>query len=198
MELIRYDAMCSAIAEAHAVDEVKDIRDKALALENYAKQARNMDAENQAKAIRLRAERKAGELLKETSKRGRPEKRSSRPTISEQGISKYQSANWQALADVPIDDFERELAQPETASTTGIIQRHIKPKERKSNGATGKMHPFALWLWGRLVDFEETVDDTTPEQMLGEMTETMRRDVLRVAPLVIDYLSRFEVPDDDT
>jgi hypothetical protein len=30
---ISYDAMCRAIAEAHAVDEVKDIRDKVRAIE---------------------------------------------------------------------------------------------------------------------------------------------------------------------
>jgi hypothetical protein len=32
-QLVRYDAMCRAIAEAHAVDEVKDIGDKARAIE---------------------------------------------------------------------------------------------------------------------------------------------------------------------
>jgi hypothetical protein len=31
-ELVRYDAMCRAIAAAYKMDEVKDIRDKALAL----------------------------------------------------------------------------------------------------------------------------------------------------------------------
>ena len=34
--LVRYDAMCAAIAEAHAIDEVKDLRDKAAALQAYA------------------------------------------------------------------------------------------------------------------------------------------------------------------
>jgi hypothetical protein len=61
-QLVRYDAMCHAIAEAYAIDEVKDIRDKAIALEQYARQARNIEAERKAAEIRLRAERKCGEL----------------------------------------------------------------------------------------------------------------------------------------
>ena len=49
-----YEAMCRAIAECQRVDEVKEIHDKALALELYARQALNQDAENTAKEIRLR------------------------------------------------------------------------------------------------------------------------------------------------
>lgn len=38
-EIALYDRMCSAIAECHRVDEVKDMHDKALAMELYALQA---------------------------------------------------------------------------------------------------------------------------------------------------------------
>ena len=66
--MVKYDSMCKAIEAAYKVDEVKDIRDKAAALEAYAKQAMNVEAERQACEIRLRAERKAGQLLKQIEK----------------------------------------------------------------------------------------------------------------------------------
>ena len=40
-QLVRYDAMSREIAAAHEVDAVKDIRNKAIALEHYARPARN-------------------------------------------------------------------------------------------------------------------------------------------------------------
>lgn len=53
-ELVKYDAMCRAIAEAHAIDEVKDIRDKAVALEADARQIGNTEAEDRCYQIRMR------------------------------------------------------------------------------------------------------------------------------------------------
>src|SRR5947209_8036177 len=94
-KLVRYDAMCRAIEAAYRVDEVKDIRDKARAFETYARQAKNVEAERQACEIRLRAERKAGQLLKtiQKAKGGQPSKKnpchdgSGSPTLKELGVS---------------------------------------------------------------------------------------------------------------
>src|SRR5262245_53703443 len=66
--LVRYDAMCRAIEAAHEVDEVKDIKDKARAIEVYARQAKNTTAEAQACRIRLRAKRRMGELTAQMEK----------------------------------------------------------------------------------------------------------------------------------
>jgi hypothetical protein len=68
--LVRYDAMCRAISACVSVDEVKDIRDKARALEVYAQQARNLEAERKAVEVRIRAERRAGQLLYEMKQNG--------------------------------------------------------------------------------------------------------------------------------
>jgi hypothetical protein len=47
----------------------------------------------------------------------------------------------------------------------------------------------ALWLWGRLQDFErQLVLSAEPSFLLREMTEPMRVDVRRLAPLVIAWL----------
>src|SRR5262249_28007276 len=127
--LIRYDAARKAIAAAHRVDEARKIRDKAEAVRTYAKLAGDLEMQNMAAEIRLRAERRAGQLLLEMEKnpgtRGtaRPPKdgtkveRSSKstahpPKLDEIGITKDQSSKWQRLA-LLVDEstFERALIQ---------------------------------------------------------------------------------------
>lgn len=178
-ELVRYDAMCRAIDAAYHVDEVKDIRDKALAIEAYAKQAKNTEAERRACEIRLRAERKAGQLLGGMDKlKGRPPKAFQGGRLSDLGVSEKQSSQWQQLAAVPVEQFEAALAAPAKPSTNGIIGKKQEP-----------MNPNALWLWGRLRDFERNgILQTDQQALLAEMTDAMRADVERLAPLVASWM----------
>ena len=97
--LIRYDNACRALAEARSVDEVKDVRDKAIAMAAYARQARNRDLEADAIEIRLRATRRLDQLRQAQkttvglNEGGRPRKTGVSdtpvvPTLASQGIDK--------------------------------------------------------------------------------------------------------------
>ena len=96
--LPRYDAACVAVARARTVDEV--IASNAEALRAYARQARNRQLELDAAEIRIRAERRLGELMEGAArtigkaKAGRPLKNRVEtkpnlpPTLAEAGIDK--------------------------------------------------------------------------------------------------------------
>ena len=123
-KLVKYTAACQALAAAKQVDEVKDIRDKAVAIQEYAKQAKNRQLELDAAEIRIRAERRLGELLKERPKapgaKGKPgggtrgSKKEPRvgepPTLASQGIDKKLSSRAQKLAALTEPAFERKLS----------------------------------------------------------------------------------------
>jgi len=102
----------------------------------------------------MRAERRAGQILRETEKAkgGRPTKtgRATLPvpeTLAAHGISKTQSSQWQRLAAIPQAEFEHVLKDAERPTTVGLIRATEEPKPRP-------VAAEALWLWGRLRDFE--------------------------------------------
>lgn len=51
--LVRYDAACRALAEAKAVDEVRDIRNQAEAMRLYGRQAKNRQLEADAWQLKI-------------------------------------------------------------------------------------------------------------------------------------------------
>ena len=126
------------LAQARNVDVVKDIRDKAEALRQYAKQAGDsLDAQNYAAEIKLRAERRAGELLgeMERGKAGRPAENSRhdvgnfsdyQQALQGAGVEERTAQRWQSIAAVPEPTFEAHLqevkASNEELTTSGVLR----------------------------------------------------------------------------
>jgi hypothetical protein len=61
--LARYDEACRVVAEARTVDDVQEITANAEAVRAYARQAKNRQVKLGAAKIRIRAERRLGELM---------------------------------------------------------------------------------------------------------------------------------------
>ena len=151
--LVKYDAACRALAEARSVDEVKDILDKAIAMACYARQSKNKDLEADANEIRLRAERRLGEMMDE----GKPDRaavggdrrvndgvsktpsltRLSKPTLIEIGIDKNLAKRARMLRGLSDKEFEA-VVKENRAKIAGeadrITRRTINVAARKSTG----------------------------------------------------------------
>jgi len=126
-------------------------RDKARAFEVWARQAKNTEAEAMAARIRIRAEKKTGELLAESKRRGErhpqggdQQAKSRRPILSDLGISRDQSSQWQKLADIPEEQFEAALAEGRP-STAGILRKC--GQARQVNAATIPLCPHCGQPW---------------------------------------------------
>ena len=63
-ELVKYEAAKHALSIAKSVDEVKNIHDVSAAMKAYAVQAQDRQLEIDASEIRIRAERRLGEMIK--------------------------------------------------------------------------------------------------------------------------------------
>ena len=147
-ELIRYDAACRALAEAKRVDDVKAIKDKAVAIRAYARQIKNPQLEADAWEIKKRAEDKFGELSAALEKAqhgpGRGKKRL--PTsgkafktaaLKAVGVSTSAAGRYEQFNRLSPAEKERRIAKGRAAIEAGksiadaIINQETK-KERRA------------------------------------------------------------------
>ena len=183
-QISNYNAARQALQIAASVDEVKDLRDKALALEAYAMQAKDTAMLAWATEIKIRAERRAGEMLAAMQiKPGRPSKQEilvrnedlATPILSDIGISYDQSANWQKIAAMPEQQFEDAIANK---SVSAISTRSIlKTINQSENAPPAKSNPpeAAPDLADELAEARKTIVELAEENeslCLSAMPET--------------------------
>jgi N6-adenosine-specific RNA methylase IME4 len=113
---IGYSQARKLISELVRVDECKGIRDKAIAMKEYAIRAKDRELAADATEYRARSERRLGELMAAAPKNegGRPWPQNNRgienPSYSEQGIDKNLAKAARAAAALTEAQFERKIA----------------------------------------------------------------------------------------
>ena len=138
--LAKLDKATQMLAEAKSLDEVKNIMDVAEAARTYARAAKlGLDAQNHAAEVKIRAERKAGDLLLQLERsnhdRGNQYKAKFqdgiqpseyREVLDEQDIPTTTAHRWQQAAQIPEKTFEQHIAQIKDAglelTTSGLLK----------------------------------------------------------------------------
>lgn len=139
--LAKLDRATQMLSEAKTLDEVKGIMDIAEAARTYARAAKlGLEEQNHAAEIKLRAERKAGDLLQQLERGGGGDRKSEeiknsgvenliseyREVLEEQEIPSTTAHRWQSLAKLPERSFESYIAEKQEAqeeiTTAGVLK----------------------------------------------------------------------------
>lgn len=141
------------LAEARTLDKVKHIIDVAEAARTYARAAKlGLESLNNAAEIKLRAERKAGELLKQLERGSGGDRKSEkiknssvenliseyREVLTEQEIPNTTAFRWQTVASIPEKQFEKHIAEViQTGgelTTAGLLKAAKAPHVSQNGG----------------------------------------------------------------
>jgi phage N-6-adenine-methyltransferase len=145
MYLVRYHAACKALAEAHRVDEAKQIRDEAAQWKAYARQAKDRKLIGYATAIRLRAERLIGQLMQDQRKTvglskgggtganqyraaGLYKNPAAKPTLTDAGIDKNLAHRARELSKLDDEFFETRVTEAISRAQAAIDGKKHQPR----------------------------------------------------------------------
>lgn len=192
-----YEAMRTAIATCSRVDEIADLADKAVAAQAYFRQSQDVENEMEASRIRVRAERRLGEILKAMAERGERATRGDAETamsrgatsLAELGIPRDRASRAMQLADVPQEQFDAALAEPAVAQPRRILREIREPTPRPK-----PLVPIdhTLSLWGKVRELGSEIEaGRVPDLALWrENLQPFQLDHLRkYIPVIVAYLS---------
>lgn len=185
-ELVKTQAARRAIAEARSVDEVKDIRDKAEAVRQYAKRAGlGREMQDDAAEIVIRSEYRMGELLSDVD---REQGKRTDVTLSQRGtklgdvlnssgLSRQDASRVEMLAELPAAQLDTLIADgraggnltPNTARKAATSHRREKKRKEVSAQRRAEPSPAEISLYqGDAFEWIKTVDDGSIDLVVAD------------------------------
>ena len=204
-----YQNAILALSECNKVDECKQWKDKAAAVASYAKQTNDETMMKLAKRIQVRAYRRMGQLLKQFDGRGgdgsnqynkgakrmpdQPFSKTQKEVAQNAGISKEQTKTAVNLANIPHDEFEKEVEKGNMPSITELRERG------KNKINTGLYDPKpegfadAINVKGRFRDLAELMEDFNPVYIIGGMDERGIKQMKDYIKVIENWIDNFVI-----
>jgi N6-adenosine-specific RNA methylase IME4 len=182
--LAKLDKATQMLAEAKSLDEVKNIMDIAEAARTYARAAKlGLEAYNHAAEVKARAERKAGEFLKQLD-HGKQNYHADNNTefkevIEENNIPIASAYRWQQVAEMPELVFEKHLEEmrgERPITTSGMIKElqaeknAHKPQPKTPDNTYRVIYADPPWKYNSGDQHSKEEQDTTLGTHYGSMT----------------------------
>lgn len=203
-----------ALAKANTLPEILEIRNQSETIRQHIKRiGESLELQNTAAEIKLRAERRAGETLAKTLKRGGDPK-SHEVTLLDLGVSKMQSSRWQAIASVPTQPFEehiqtmkkgKELTSSSVLSLSKELLLAKKRADQRKSAEKISSHGCSIitgsnrLLWNRLEDNSVDLFFTDPpygKSSLSCFSELAKLAAAKLKPgcLCLTYTGQMYLP----
>lgn len=203
----KYEAAKAALAECNRLDECKDWGDKAAALASYAKQADDKEMERTAMRIRARACRRCGVLLQEFEKAnganqnikggGAPKVRTRKDAAQEAGLSPDQAKNAVRVANVPKEDFEKQVESEEPPTVSNLAEQGTKKRQEdrpiyERQGMTKKAFQAGMHFRGHLSNMAGYTLEFDPQDVADGSLPDERKLILRSVETIERYLKQLK------
>jgi hypothetical protein len=203
---VHIDAAKRELQAARRVIDAKTIHDKAKAVEQFAKAANDDTLLAHAREIKIRAKRRAGELIAEMRESGKLAKQGRKPrsarglkTIAETGVTQQFANEAQQLAAADEDSFEHAIAKAKATDrvTEGFVekiaaQRTAAKKARRNPDDDPLVR--ALTRWPLLDSRSLSPDDVlTLAGALDSMDSRLAKIVIAEAPRIQTPTPRWDL-----
>ncbi len=175
-----YENAKTALVECNSIDECKGWTDKAAAMRTYASQMKDESLLRLAAQIRMRAERRVGEILigtingkpgpksKDELRVGNLPQLNTKQTAIDAGLSPFQMKEAQQIAKLKEPEFEALVENQHPVTKKSLTQAYKKQKQTEEI-EKGIVHilkseeGYPLHWVARLRDLTEKCDDFEPE-----------------------------------